>query len=289
MVTTSGPSSLTCDDISGYVDETAFLQCQIVSNNFDIIVLSHLSHPSTGSVLLPLGSLTKTSAVVTTTDPAWSGLGLAYHTAGSLEYINVTLPKIACAMSGAFTLNLTNGNFSSVTTSQINVLVKPTSPPTISQRTYLDVSTEQIECTGDVGNPAVQMTLHASNGNSNNSFVEMTSQSTSDDTKDGCTFTRTIRSTASLASMNGTDVKCVTSYSNIGTNLPTTLESNSLTILLISGNICESTNATFILHPYDCHKYIHCGDSTSTEVSCAATTCFTIPGNKCDNDCSRCP
>ncbi|XP_060083200.1 uncharacterized protein LOC132562472 [Ylistrum balloti] len=204
--TVSGPSYLICDDMSGYTGEAAFLQCRITSNDFDTVILSHTSETSTDSV--SLWKLTKSSSAKMTTDSIWTDLKVTYHTDGSIKYINTTVSTVACEMSGKFHLNLTMGELSSVTTSNINVLVKPTTAPAISQRKYLDASTGHIECKGEVGNPPVQMALQIANGTSNSS-VTLTSAPAGDDIKDRCTFRRTIRSTASLALLNGTDVTFV--------------------------------------------------------------------------------
>ncbi|XP_069105194.1 uncharacterized protein [Argopecten irradians] len=284
--TTLGPSYLTCGEISGYISDAVSLQCQITSADFDEVVVSHSSSTSPGKVLL--GSVTKTTSIVTTTDAVWTGLNLIYYTISTIDFINITIPAIACDMSGAFYLNLTTGALWSEETSNLNVLATPSTSPTISQKAYLEGTAGQIECIGDVGNPIVEMVLQYHDATSG-SDVELTSEHSGDDVKEGCTFKRTIRSTASLSTLNGTAVKCVTSYSNGGSAPPTTLESNPLTILLIPDNTCESTNASLILHPYDCHRYVQCGDSTITEFVCPGSTCFNPIGNNCDIDCSRCP
>ncbi|XP_033760795.1 uncharacterized protein LOC117342697 [Pecten maximus] len=81
--TTSGPSYLTCGDISGYIGDAASSQCQITSDDFDAVILSHTSAKSTSTELL--GRLTKTAYVAMTTDPIWAGLDLVYYIAGSTK------------------------------------------------------------------------------------------------------------------------------------------------------------------------------------------------------------
>ncbi|XP_060070858.1 uncharacterized protein LOC132550786, partial [Ylistrum balloti] len=286
VTTTSGPSLLMCNDISGYTDDSASVQCQITSNDFDTIFLSHMS--SSGSDLVSLGSLTKAPAVVTTTDPLWDGLDLVYNMDGSLKYINVSIPKVACEMDGMFYLNLTNGNLSSVATSQFNVLEPPVMPSSLSL-TFASVgenNAQTFTCEGEIGTNQGTLTLEIFD-KSSEQFNPITSVNSPTDQKNGCMVTRTIKTNSFLSfSQNGTVARCSASLHDIEKAKDVIITSDNVTLLVIPLSVCEP-NDTKVANPYDCYRYVTCGDGGITDQPCGVL-CFNPVYSNCSTQCDHC-
>ncbi|XP_060070856.1 mucin-2-like [Ylistrum balloti] len=286
--TPTGPMLLTCNDISAYINDATSLQCQIKSSGFDAILLSHMSSTTTASDIVSLGQITKVSADVLSTDSVWVDLDLAYHTDGLMEYINVTIPKLVCAMDGMFYLNLTNGNSSSTTTSKINVLDIPRTSPTISLSfgSVVENGAQTFTCEGDIGTNQGTLTLEIFDKPSEQ-FIPTTSVNSPTDQKNGCMVTRTVTTTLFPSfSQNGTVARCSAFLNDTKKPKDVTLTSDNVTLLVIPfpDNPLDCSNyptgSWYIppvnIYPSKCDQYVWCASGTKVaDKTCSPGQYFT--------------
>ncbi|KAK3604662.1 hypothetical protein CHS0354_007206 [Potamilus streckersoni] len=196
--------------------------------------------------------------------------------------------SLTCADKGDYFCTI--GAFSS--RGNLSVLRKPEVPQLVTFPTsgiVENTASGTINCTGEVGYPARKLVFESNKGG-NNTFARVPFSFTSTQMEGECstTYSATFSYTFNM-DWNNSVIRCKIDTEDVLGDNGTSLYVDRK-VLIIPGNICKTSNALFVPHPYACRKYLWCADRIYLQ-DCSPPLChLNVPDNStaCDHTCNDC-